>query len=342
MGGVSWDVLPISSLEERTRIVTKDTEEIILAKELKHLLKNKTKPVSYWGIAPTGPPHIGYYRSIAKQMDLVKAGFHHRILIADLHSYLDDRKSRLDELRLRGKVTEICLRKIGLDKNVEYVYGNTFQESREYVSKLMEIMPLVTVTRAVRAASEVCRMTDPKVSELVYPLMQILDCWALDVDVAYGGIDQRHIYILGREILPKVGLNKPILIFTPLGLSLAGKEKMSASKKKGRLELYANPEEIRQKIQSAYCPPAQIQDNPMIEYVKYIIFPKVEKVVIPRREKHGGDAIFKEWQTLQKAYLAGEIHPQDLKAAVSTYLIQILKPIRDYFYKNKDMLEAFA
>ena len=100
---MSWDVLPISSLVEKVRIVTKDTEEIILTDELKHLLKNKAKPVSYWGIAPTGPPHIGYYRSIAKQIDLVKAGFHHKILIADLHSYLDDRKSELDELKLIAK-----------------------------------------------------------------------------------------------------------------------------------------------------------------------------------------------------------------------------------------------
>jgi tyrosyl-tRNA synthetase len=67
---VSWDVLPISNLDERSRIVTKDTEEIILVKELKRILKNKTKPISYWGNAPTGPPHIGYYRSIAKQIDL--------------------------------------------------------------------------------------------------------------------------------------------------------------------------------------------------------------------------------------------------------------------------------
>ncbi len=339
---MGWDVPPISSLDERARIVTKDTEEIILAEELRYLLKNKKKPVSYWGIAPTGPPHIGYYRSIAKQTDLVEAGFHHKILIADLHSYLDDKKSRLDELRLRGKVTEICLRKIGLDKKVEYVYGSEFQESREYVSKLIEIMPLVTVTRAVRAASEVCRMTDPKVSELVYPLMQILDCWALGVDVAYGGIDQRHIYMLGREILPKVGLDKPILIFTPLGLSLTGKEKMAASKKHGRLELYADSEAIRQKIQSAYCPPAQTQENPVFEYAKYMIFPKVGKMIVEREERYGGDIVFRRCQTLERAYLVGEIHPQDLKAAVSTYLIQILKPIREYFHRNEDMLEVFS
>ena len=328
-------------MQKRLQLVVKDTEEIIKLKELRNLLENKKTPTSYWGIAPTGPPHIGYYRSIAKQIDLLKAGFRHKILIADLHSYLDDRKSPLDEIEVRGKITEICLQKLGLNNNVEYIYGQSFQKSKKYVTKLLEIMPLVTVKRAVRAASEVCRMTDPKVSELVYPLMQILDCWALDVDVAYGGIDQRHIYMLGREILPKIGLRKPILVFTPLGLSLAGKEKMSASKKQGRLELYAPPIEIEEKIQSAYCPPKKIAENPIIEYAKYLIFSRVKEFVIQREEKYGGNISFLNYSDLERAYLAGRVHPMDLKVAVTKYLSQILKPIRNYFEKNRDMLEVF-
>lgn len=328
--------------EKRAGIVLKDTREVVKVEELRSLLENEKAPKSYWGIAPTGPPHIGYYRTIAKQIDLVKAGFRHQILIANLHAYLDDRKALLNEVDIIGKITEICLRKLGLDKNVEYVYGRSFEISEKYVSKLLEIMPFVTVKRAIRAASEVCRMTDPKVSELVYPLMQILDCWALDVDVAYGGIDQRHIYMLGRELLPKLGLGKHILIFTPLGLSLTGKEKMSASKKRGRLELYAPPNEIKDKILSAYCPPNEIKENPIMEYVKYLIFPRVEKIVIQREEKYGGDLFFSKYVDLERAYQNGEIHPKDMKVAVVTYLSQILKPIRDYFEKNQDMLEVFG
>jgi len=331
----------MDEIEKRIHIVVRDTKEIIKLEELRNLLEDKKAPTSYWGIAPTGPPHIGYYRAIAKQIDLINAGFRHKILIADLHAYLDDRKSPLDEVEIRGKITEVCLRKLGLDKNVEYVYGHSFQRSEKYVSKLLEIMPLVTVKRAVRAVSKVCRMKEPKVSELVYPLMQILDCWALDVDVAYGGIDQRHIYMLGRETLPKVGLRKPILIFTPLGLSLTGKEKMSASKKEGRLELYATPTEIEEKIRSAYCPPNDIKENPVMEYAKYLIFPRVKKFIIQREEKYGGDISFSNYQDLERAYLAGDIHPMDLKAAVAMYLSQIFKPIRDYFEKNQDMLEVF-
>ena len=237
---------------------------------------------------------------------------------------------------------EICLKKLGLDKNVEYIYGHEFQYSQKYVSKLYQIMALITVKRAERAASTVCRMKNPKVSELVYPLMQNLDFVELDVDVAYGGIDQRHVYMLGREYLSKIGVKKPILIFTPLGLSLSGKEKMSASDKKNRLELFASPSKIRKMIMSAYCPEKEIEGNPIIEYVKYLVFPRINKFVIKRDEKHGGDISFESFEELKKKYVEGEIHPYDLKKATAEYLIQILSPIREYFDKHKDMLEVFS
>jgi tyrosyl-tRNA synthetase len=330
-----------SDKEERIRKIVKDTEEVVAQEELLNLFEEVGTPKSYWGIAPTGPPHIGYYRAIAKQRDFINAGLEHKILIADLHAYLDDRKAPLDEVESRGKIYEVSLRMLGLDKNVEYLYGSSFQKSEKYVEKLLEIMPLVTVKRATRAASTVCRMKNPKVSELVYPLMQNLDFWALDVDIAYGGIDQRHVYMMGREILQKMELKIPILIFTPLGLSLTGKEKMSASKKKGRLELYAPPDEVYKKIHSAYCPLKEIEANPVVDYAKYLIFPRIGEFVIEREEKHGGDISFTKYEDLERAYLRGEIHPLDFKKATATYLISIFEPIRKYFGRHEDMLAVF-
>jgi len=103
-------------VEKKIELITKDTEEIVTLEELQKLLENSNNPKSYWGIAPTGPPHIGYYRTISKQIDLINAGFKHKVLIADLHAYLDDRKAEWETLEIRGKVYEICLRMLGLDK----------------------------------------------------------------------------------------------------------------------------------------------------------------------------------------------------------------------------------
>ena len=38
---------------------------------------------------------------------------------------------------------------------------------------------------------------------------------------------------------------------------------------------------------------------------------------------------------LERDFLSGRLHPQDLKNAVSIALNDIIKPVREYFQKNK-------
>jgi len=316
--------------------------ELIGEEELIKVMEERT-PKSYWGIAPTGPPHIGYYRTISKQLDIVNAGFDHTILIANLHAYMDDKKAPWEEINNRGEVYKKCLQLIGLEgKNVTYKLGTDFQYDKEYYQQLLKIMPYITVKRATRAASEVCRnMEEAKVSSLVYPLMQTIDCWALDCDLAYAGIDNRHVYMLSREALPKIGHKKPVVLSTPLGLGLEGTGKMDASKAKSRLELFASEEDINKKINKAFCPEKQIKGNPVLEYLKYIVMKKKNEIIIERQDKFGGDLKITNSNELYEKFAAGEIHPMDLKKTTSKYLIEVLKPIRDYFEKNPDLLKTF-
>ncbi len=327
-------------VEDRMELVTNGTEEIITKEELKNTLEKKKRPVSYVGIAPTGPPHIGYYRSIAKQIELIKAGFKHKVLIADLHAYLDDRKSPWEELDIRAKIYEKCLSLFGLEE-AEFIKGSEFQTDKKYFMDILRISGFVTSKRAERAAREVCRMKNSTISELIYPLMQSLDCIGLDVDVAAGGIDQRHVYMLSREYLPKIGYKKPVCVFSPLGIGLDGNNKMSASEKKSRLELFASEKTIEKRIKNAYCPQGQTKENPILEYIRFIVFPRKSKLKIERPSKFGGDIIFNNYKELEKEFGLGKLHPLDLKKSLAKELTEILKPIRKYFEKHKDMLETF-
>lgn len=51
---------------------------------------------------------------------------------------------------------------------------------------------------------------------------------------------------------------------------------------------------------SAYCPEKEIEGNPIIEYVKYLVFPRINKFFIKRDEKHGGDIFFASFEELKK------------------------------------------
>ncbi len=49
------------------------------------------------------------------------------------------------------------------------------------------------------------QVDDPLLSGLLYPLLQALDEHYLKVDGQFGGVDQRKIFILAEEQLPKLG-----------------------------------------------------------------------------------------------------------------------------------------
>jgi tyrosyl-tRNA synthetase len=52
--------------------------------------------------------------------------------------------------------------------------------------------------------------------------------------------------------------------------------------------------EVDRKIQKAFCPEGQVEDNPLLDYLKYIIFGQssVEFVVGRAKENGGGVAYF--------------------------------------------------
>ena len=42
---------------------------------------------------------------------------------------------------------------------------------------------------------------------------------------------------------------------------------------------------------------------------------------------------------MEKAYIAGELHPLDLKNTMATYLNQMIDPIRSHFEKKKSAIQ---
>jgi tyrosyl-tRNA synthetase len=86
---------------------------------------------------------------------------------------------------------------------------------------------------------------------------------------------------------------------------------------------------------------SSLEENPILEYNKYLIFPRIQKFKIEREQKFGGDVTFKDYKSLEKAFLDGNVHPLDLKKNTAEYIIEILKPIRDFSSSNPELLETY-
>jgi tyrosyl-tRNA synthetase len=324
-------------------IAISNSEEVVTKEEVNTILESKPGFNYYYGTAPTGPFHFAYIIQFNKLIQLTELGGKGTILLADYHAYLDDQKTPFDQMDLRSKYYEECIRGVlgKHAKKINFVRGSDYQHKRDFVEDLYNIAAKVTTTRAKRAASEVVRMKgDAHVSELLYPLLQILDVKYLQADLVVSGIDQRNIYMLGRELLEGVGFQKGTYIFMPLLPSLkGGGSKMSASDPTSHIRVTDTPEEIKSTIKKAYCPAGALEQNAITSTVRYILFPRNEKILIPRKEKFGGDVEFDSIEAFESAFVAQEIHPLDVKQAVTDGLIELLEPSRKYFEDHPDILE---
>jgi len=110
--------------------------------------------------------------------------------------------------------------------------------------------------------------------------------------------------------------------------------KMSKSNPDSAIFMTDNFEDIKRKINKAYCPEGETKENPILEYCKYIIFESFDRLVIERPEKFGGSLILNSFQDLEKVFFRKELHPQDLKNTVIDLLDQLLAPVRKHFEEN--------
>jgi|SRR3989344_4025602 len=324
----------------KLELIKRNTEEIITEENLKEKIKNKKQLSAYYGTAPTGLYHMGYLVPLSKLFDFNKAGVKNKVLIANIHAALDDLKTPWERIDLVADYYKKCIElSFPWDKKPEFILGSDFQLTKKYQLDLLKLSALSTVARATRAASEVTRMKNPKVSELIYPLMQALDEEYLKVDIQLGGTDQRHIFTYAREYLPSIGYKSRVEIMTPLIVSLKGPGiKMSASMPESRILIHDSEETIKKNINNAYCPIGIIKDNPILQLAKFIVFPIKSKLKIERDKKFGGDIIFNNNIDLEKKFSEKKIHPLDLKRGLSNELINVFSKARIYFEKNQDLI----
>ncbi|UCH71632.1 MAG: tyrosine--tRNA ligase [Thermoplasmatales archaeon] len=328
--------------------LTANAEEIVTIDELKTVL-NKDKPRGYIGFEPSGTVHIGCKICTNKIKDFLYCGFDFTILLADWHAFINDKLGGdIEKIKLCGKYMEDCFAAMGVypDK-VTFVYASDYVNDPKYwelVLRTSKATSLARVKRAMNIMGRDADEADKDLSKLFYPAMQVSDIFYLDLDVAYGGMDQRHAHMLARDVSKKISKKPPVAIHTPLltRLQAGGRMdptevKMSKSKPDSMISIHDDPESVKRKINKAFCPEKMVDGNPVLEICKYVIFPELKDDIflIKRSEKFGGNLEFKSYNELEKAYVS-DLHPLDLKNATAGYINKILEPVHRYFEKHPD------
>ncbi len=349
-------------IEDRISLVKQVGEEIITEQELKALFETKQEPIAYDGFEPSGKIHIaqGLLRAININK-MLKARTRFKLLVADWHAWANNKfNGNLEKIGLAGDYMIEVWKATGLDlEKVEFVRASSLIEKKEYWSKVMKIATANTLNRIIRCSQIMGRSEADTLyaSQIIYPCMQAADIFELNVDIAQLGMDQRKVNMLAREIGEKIGFWKPIAVHHHMllglshiktnaeGIERAIELKMSKSKPDSAIFMTDSEEEIRRKINKAYCPEKTVQDNPILEYCKYIVFEKVKEFKIERPQKFGGNISYFSYKELEEDFAKGKLHPMDLKTSVATQITNLLEPVRKHFEKNnkaKKLLEKIS
>lgn len=348
----------------RYELVARGTEEIITKDELKTLLETKSRPRAYWGFELSGFLHVGTGLVCGNKIkDFIEAGFDFTILLADTHSFINKKLGgKWENIATAAEYFRHGFIALGIEPSkARYVRASEIMNKFDYWIKAIQIAKSSTVNRMRRALPIMGReMTadDVEAAFLWYPALQAADIFELDLHVAASGLDQRKAHMLARDAAEKLGWRPPICVHTPLipglleakqkmeydedeGIATKISGKMSKSIPQSTITIHDSPDEIREKIKGAFCPPKQVEGNPIMELARLVIFrdPKTS-LKITRPAKYGGSLEVQNYADLEKAFLEGGLHPLDLKQAMADALIETLKPVRDYFTKNPEPLEA--
>ncbi|MCA1812719.1 MAG: tyrosine--tRNA ligase [Halobacteriales archaeon] len=352
-------------LEARLALVKEVGEEIVTEDELRALLAAKPHPIAYDGFEPSGTAHIaqGMMRAINVNK-MTQAGVRFKMFVADWHAWANNKMGGdLEKIQVTGKYLIEVWRATGMDlSKVDFVWASEFIEDESYWKKVMNVARDTSVERVLRTTQIMGRSEKDKLSaaQILYPCMQAADIFHLEADMTQLGMDQRKVNMLAREVGPKLGFWKPVVVSHHMLMGLqqpppaaapaeerATAMKMSKSNPDSAILMTDTREQVQAKIKKAYCPEKQAADNPILEYYRYIVFEKFPSITIERPEKFGGNLDFASYAELEAAFVAGKLHPMDAKGGAAKYINQLLDPVREHFEKDpnarrlKEQVEGF-
>ncbi len=332
-------------LEARVDLVVRHTQEVLTREEVRSLLEREATPRAYIGFEPSGRLHVGHLVTVRKMRDLQEAGFELTVFLADWHAWINDKLGgSLERISASGRYMQAAFTALGVDEGrTRFRWAHELVGRSDYWARVLRVAKATTVSRTKRAMTVLGRGEEEQsldTAKLFYPAMQVADIFELPVDLAYAGIDQRRAHVLAREVAHHYGWPVPVVVHTPLISSLKGggrmdpvegnvERKMSKSDPTAGIQLPTTPDEIASRLAGAFCPAKEVEGNPVVELVEFVVFPWEGTFAIDRPAKFGGPVTFDSPGAFETAWRDGQLHPKDVKGALANALARIVAPATD-------------
>lgn len=355
-------------VQEKLRVIKRNTEELIGEEDLVELLKNNESLKHYIGFEISGKPHLGHgLVCMSKVKDFHDAGIEVSIFLADWHSWINNKLGgNMDVIQKIGvpffKEALIAAYKCvgGNPKDLKFVLGSQLYHNNDtYWETVVDVSKNTTLSRIQRSITIAGRKEGESVNFaiMMYPPMQVADIFVQGINFCHAGNDQRKAQVIARDVAlqlkhPLVTSKKkpikPIVVHGHLILGLqkppvwpVPKEslqelwssmKMSKSIPSSAVYMTDSEEEVKKKITGAFCPEGEVEFNPLLDWAKYLVFiSDAASLEVIRPEKFGGNVTYTSYDSLVEDFKNKKLHPMDLKSAMAVKINEILKPAREHF-----------
>ncbi|KAI9740836.1 MAG: hypothetical protein M1818_004441 [Claussenomyces sp. TS43310] len=300
------------AVSDQLALIKENLSEVLNEEIIESVLREGRPLKVYWGTAPTGRIHCGYFVPMIKIAQLLSAGCEITCLFADIHGFLDNLKAPLDLVQQRAEyyrlTIQAMLESIGVPtEKLRFVLGSSYQKSPEYIMDVYKLSSLVTENDARRAGAEIVKQSkNAPLSGLLYPILQVLDEEYLGVDVQFGG-------------------KKIDLIST-------------------KIDILDSPEVVTKKLRKSLAVPRVIEDNGLLSFAEYVLLPaaalKGRREFVVDRSRDGLEPlVYSNIEDMQNDYKNDVLTPQLLKPAITQALLALLAPMQAKYQESKEWQE---
>ncbi|MGI8958923.1 MAG: tyrosine--tRNA ligase [Bryobacteraceae bacterium] len=283
--------MSFAPIEEQLTYLKKGLAELIREEELRERLAAYAKdgrPLRVKaGFDPTAPDlHLGHTVLLRKMRHFQNLGHTVIFLIGDMTGLIGDPTGRnitrppmtRDEIQWNAETYKAQVFKILDPEKTEVRFNSTWLGALTF-ENVIRLCSKYTVARLLERDDFSKRFkegTPISVHELLYPLAQGFDSFALECDVEMGGTDQKFNLLVGREIQKDYGQPAQIIATTPLLEGLDGIEKMAKSKG-NYIGITEPPKVMFRKIM-------KISDNLMYRYYELLTDLQMNDIIALRDE----------------------------------------------------------
>lgn len=232
------------TVNQQMDVIKKGTVEIIpedeLVKKIEHSIRIQKPLRIKLGCDPSKPDlHLGHAVVLNKLREFQEFGHTAILIIGDFTGMVGDpsgkKKTRpqltFEQTREYGQSYFEQASKILDPRKTEIKYNSEWLSKLD-LHELINIMSKFTLQRIIERDDFTNRLKEEQeiaLHEILYPIMQGYDSYAINSDVELGGTDQKFNNLIGRDLQRRFGLEPQVVVLMPLLEGTDGREKMSKS-----------------------------------------------------------------------------------------------------------------